>query len=195
MASVPDSPEAFFTQYLPEQFGSITEDLSGRSSAGSVTFRVTGAGEWSLALKDGALVVLPEQQSDVIVQVTLNDTAFAALVVAAAREHEATFTKLEHQAKIIRLITLDDTRVNQVRQIAGSVALSVTDEDAVHQVTITPGAREPNLTAPECRVSCHQRDFEEIQAGKVQPMQLVMTGKMRIEGNAQIPMALMAVLA
>ncbi len=38
-------------------------------------------------------------------------------------------------------------------------------------------------------------DFIDMQTGKQNPMQLAMGGKMKIVGNAQIPMALSGVFA
>src|SRR5690606_21225730 len=153
------------------------------------------AGEWSLRLTDGELVVEPGVGDDVIMQVSVNEADFAAVVVEGARQQEAKGAKPEQQVVALKAITIDPARAAQVRGVPGSVGLVVTDGDETRRVTLTPGSQTPNIDAPECKLSCQMSDFVDWQEGRIQPMQLVMTGKMRIEGNAQIPMALTAVLA
>ncbi len=195
MAEIPDSPSEFFTQYVPKRFDAIKASLAGKSSSGCISFRVTGVGEWSLRLADGELVVEPGVGDDVIMQVSVNQADFAAVIVEGARQQEAKDAKPEQQVMALKAITIDATRAAQVRGVAGSVGLVVTDGATTRSVTLTPGSQAPNLDAPECKLSCQMSDFIDWQEGRIQPMQLVMTGKMRIEGNAQIPMALTAVLA
>ncbi|HMJ14953.1 MAG TPA: SCP2 sterol-binding domain-containing protein, partial [Polyangiaceae bacterium] len=60
-------------------------------------------------------------------------------------------------------------------------------------LVLTPGSAAPNLDAPECRIECLMGDFMDMQTGKLNPMQLALSGRIRILGNAQIPMALSGV--
>ncbi|MCA9632484.1 MAG: SCP2 sterol-binding domain-containing protein [Myxococcales bacterium] len=195
MADVPETPSEFFNQYVPARFADIKDALSGKSSSGCITFRVTDAGEWSLRLEDGDLVIEEGMGEDVIIQVTLDSRDFAAILVEGARQQEAKDQKPENQVVALKAITIDETRANQVRGVAGSVSLVIADGDDTRRLTLTPGSQEAKVDNPDCKLSCQMNDFVDWQEGKIQPMQLVMTGKMRIEGNAQIPMALTAVLA
>lgn len=195
MADVPETPSEFFNQYVPSRFSAIQDALAGKSSSGCITFRVTDAGEWSLRLKDGALVIEDGMGDDVIIQVTLDANDFAAILVEGARQQEAKDQKPENQVVALKAITIDETRANQVRGVAGSVSLVISDGDTTRRLTLTPGSQAAKVDSPDCKLSCQMNDFVDWQEGKIQPMQLVMTGKMRIEGNAQIPMALTAVLA
>ncbi len=51
MSDVPDTPKEFFTQYIPTRFESMKSGFAGKTSAGSMVFRVAGDGEWSLTLE------------------------------------------------------------------------------------------------------------------------------------------------
>ena len=82
-----------------------------------------------------------------------------------------------------------------MKAIPGSLAFVVKDGEQTRTIVITPGASPPNLAAPECRIECAMADFQDMQAGKQLPLQLMMSGKMKMVGNAQIPMALSTVLA
>jgi hypothetical protein len=55
MTDVPETPKEFFSQYIPNRFQLFKSGLEGKSSSGSMVFRVVGAGEWSLRLKNGEL--------------------------------------------------------------------------------------------------------------------------------------------
>jgi putative sterol carrier protein len=73
------------------------------------------------------------------------------------------------------------------------VAFVVTDDGRPHKLVITPGSAAPNVEEPECRIECLMGDFMDMQTGKLNPMQLAMSGRIRILGNAQIAMALSSV--
>lgn len=194
MSDVPDSPEEFFTKFIPARFGAVKGALAGRSSAGSMVFRVAGGGEWSFSLKDGELEVTPGVTGDVILQVTVPEEDFKAIFVRGA-EAAGDDIKPEAQVMAFKAITIDAAKANMVKAVAGTVAFMVKDGDAVRKLAITPGSATPNLDAPDCKLECQMSDFLEMQGGKAQPVQLAMSGKIRIVGNAQIPMALSGVLA
>jgi putative sterol carrier protein len=46
------------------------------------------------------------------------------------------------------------------------------------------------VARPECEVSCEADAFWGLQTGTTNPLELLMSGKLRISGDAQIPMAL-----
>ncbi|MCA9591848.1 MAG: SCP2 sterol-binding domain-containing protein [Myxococcales bacterium] len=193
MSDVPETPKDFFTQYIPSRFEAMKSAFAGKTSAGSMVFRVSGAGEWTLTLEAGELVVSEGQKDDVIIQVTVSEDDFTPIFVQAALQQEDEPIKPEQQVMAFKAITVDEERAKLVRGIAGSVAFVVSDDEKVHKLVITPGAAKPNLDAPDCRLECSMNDFLDMQTGKQNPMQLAMGGKIKIVGNAQIPMALSGV--
>ena len=195
MSDVPESPAAFFSTYVPAQFEAIKDGVRGKSSAGAMTFRVVGEGEWSLRLTDGALVASEGMPEDTLLQITMSPADFVAVFVAGARAAASEPPRAEGQVFAFKALTIAPDRARLVKAIPGSLAFVVKDDAIVRTITITPGTTAPKLGAPECKIECAMSDFQDIQSGKQLPLQLMMSGKMKMTGNVQIPMALSTVLA
>jgi SCP-2 sterol transfer family protein len=189
MSLVPSSPGAFFTAYIPARFAELA-GFEQATSAGSVLFTVPGAGQWSYRLAQGKLLVDPSARADVIVCITVPEASFAPIVVAGAERLAGQTLPPERQLLAFRALTLDSERAAQIRAVAGSVAFAVVDGVSTHRVYVTPGAARPNLAQPECEISCDADAFWGLQSGTHNPIELLMGGKLRIAGDAQIPMAL-----
>lgn len=192
---VPESPKEFFTAYLPARFDKVKGALAGKSSSGSMCFRVTGAGEWTFRLNDGELVISDGMSDDVIVQVTVSEADFGKIFVQAAQQQGDELIKPDQQVMAFKALTIDAERAKLVRSVNGTVTFSVNEGGTVRSLSVTPGAAVPKLDAPDCKLECLMSDFMDMQTGKLQPIQLAMSGKLKIIGNAQIPMALSGVFA
>lgn len=195
MSDVPESPAEFFTQYIPQRFEAVKSGLAGKSSSGCMTFRVLGGGEWSLRLKDGELSISDGMADDAIIQITVSGDDFHPIFVQGAVQQEGEPIKPEAQVLAFKALTIDSERAKLVRAVVGSVAFVVADGEGFHKLVITPGTGTPKLEDADCRLECSMNDFMDMQTGKQQPLQLAMSGRIRIVGNAQIPMALSGVFA
>ena len=189
MSLVPASPEAFFTQYIPARFAELS-GFAGATSAGCVSFSVLGAGAWAYRLAQGKLRVSPSAGADAIVTITIPEASFGPVVVAGAERLAGETLSPERQLLAFRALTLDAERAALIRAVVGSVAFAVVDGASTHRVYVTPGSATPNLTQPECEISCEADAFWGLQSGTHNPIELLMSGKLRIAGDAQIPMAL-----
>ena len=189
MSVVPSSPEAFFTSYIPARFAELP-GFEAASSAGSVVFAVPGAGAWAFCLVAGKLLVASGARADSIVTITIPESSFAPIVVAGATRLAGETLSPERQLLAFRALTLDVERAAQIRGVAGSVAFAVIEGPSTHRVYVTPGGAAPNLTQPECEISCEVDAFWGLQSGSHNPIELLMSGKLRIAGDAAIPMAL-----
>ncbi len=194
MTDVPDSPEGFFETYVPARFAEIEEQLSGKSSAGCISFRV-GEDIWSLRLQGGQLVQSRELEDDVLVQVTMAAADFGPIVVQSARQQDEAELKPEGQIAAYKAMTIDEPTAELVRRVAGTIVLAIQDDEDVRRLAVTPGNREPNLDTPECLIEVRMSDLLEMQENQSNPMQLMMSGKLKIQGNMQLPMALMGIFA
>ena len=58
------------------------------------------------------------------------------------------------------------------------------------KIDLPKASSQPNLTKPECEISCESEAFWGLQTGAQNPIELLMNGKIKIAGEAQIPMAL-----
>jgi hypothetical protein len=160
-----------------------------------MTFRVLDGGEWSLRLTDGELSISEGMEDDAIIQITVSGQDFQPIFVQSAVQQEGEPIKPEAQVMAFKALTIDSERAKLVRDVVGSVAFVVADGDNFHKLIITPGTAAPKLEDADCRLECTMNDFMDMQSGKQQPLQLAMSGRIRIVGNAQIPMALSGVFA
>jgi hypothetical protein len=189
MSTIPSSPEPFFSSYILERFAGLT-GFEGVSSAGSLVFAVPGAGEWAFRLRAGRLALGTGAITDAVVRVTIPEASFVAIVVQGTERLAGLQLSPERQMLAFKALTLDAERTAMIRAVLGSVCFAVVDGATTHRVFVTPGSGQPNLSKPECEVSCDAASFWGLQSGSTNPIELLMSGKLRISGDAQIPMAL-----
>ena len=192
MSQVPSSPDAFFANYIPARFAELTS-FEAATSAGSVLFVVPGSGRWAYRLVSGQLRVDESVDPDVIVTITIPQESFEPIVVHGAQRLAGQALSAERQLLAFRALTLDAERAALIRRVNGSVAFAVVEAAVAHRVFVTPGSDVPNLSQPECEISCDADAFWGLQSGAQNPFELLMSGKLRISGDAQIPMALSAI--
>lgn len=193
MSDVPSTPEAFFTRYLPERLGQVT--LPQVTSPGSVVFSVPGSGAYAFRLEGGKLLVESSARGDAIVTVTIPNDSFEVLVVRGAAAFEAQALDPQKQLLAFRALSLDVERANLIRSVKGTVAFAVAEGELVRRAFVTPGTGTVNTERPECEVACDASVFWDLQSGKQNPFELLMAGKIRISGDAQIPMAMASLFA
>jgi putative sterol carrier protein len=194
--SVPHDPDTFFRSYVPESFAPIAAKLGAVTSPGAVVFRVGERAPIAIRLSAGTLAIAEGLPADSIVQVSLSEADFEPILVRGTEMiHElGSGASPDRQLAVLKALTLDRERVDQIRLVQGSVAFVLAAEGAEHRVVLTPGSVTPNLSASECTVRCAISDFLAMQRGSANPFELMMNGKIQISGNAQIPMALSALL-
>jgi|GEM_PF-609742 len=203
MSQIPDSPSDFFSHFVPERFAALPPPvlaaIAKKSSPGALVCRVEGegGGVWALRLVDGKVQVSSEA-ADPLLQITIPAEDFGPILVEGARVYEAAnpvqaTQSIERQLIAFKALGIDAERAKLIRSIPGSMVFAIKDGDRTRRLALTPGNRAPKLDNPECRVDCALSDFRDMQTGKVQPMQLFMQQKMKMVGNAQIPMALSTV--
>lgn len=191
---VPSSPDAFFTNYVPERVAKLSATLRGRSSPGSVLFDVAGAGSWSLALKDGALVVKSGAEPDRLLTLAIRAEDFEPIIVKSA-ERVPEDLPPERQMIAARILTLDAERAKLVSGVTGSLGLALKDGDLVRRLLIAPPKVAVDIEHPNCEVSCSLADFWAMQGGAGNPFELLMDGRLTLSGDIQIAMALSGVFA
>jgi putative sterol carrier protein len=195
MTLVPESPGPFFSDYIPRRFETVKTALKGKTSVGSMVFRVTGAGEWNLRLEDGELRVGCGMPEDVVLQVSVEERDFKPIFVRGAEQQETVPLRADQQILAFKVLTVDAERVKLVQNVRGNVAFVIRDRDETNTIIVTPGAAKPDFEHPDCRLECSMSDFIDMQTGKRNPLELLMAGRIRIIGNAQLPMALSTVFA
>jgi putative sterol carrier protein len=198
---------------VPESFAPIATKLGPITSPGAVVFRVGERAPMAIRLAAGTLAIDEGLPADAIVQVSLTDADFEPILVRGAElidelgsgsggarsgvagsDGTSASANPDRQLAVLKALTLDRERIDLIRGVQGSVAFVLTADTAEHRVVLTPGTGTPNLAATECTVRCAISDFLAMQRGAANPFELMMNGKIQISGNAQIPMALSALL-
>jgi hypothetical protein len=195
MDRVPSDPESFFTSYLPARFANAAERLGASNSLGSVTARILDAGEWSLRITDGALVVTRGTEDDVMLQITVSRGDFDVLVREPFEHFESEGRAPLLRVGPLRALAASPDTARLVRHVPGSVLFVARDGATARRLLVTPGRRTADLGSAECTIECALDDLRESQEKGLPPMQLFVSGKLKISGNVQIAMALAGVLA
>ncbi|HMJ12105.1 MAG TPA: hypothetical protein VK524_11860, partial [Polyangiaceae bacterium] len=126
MTVVPETPHDFFTKYVPARFEAVKAGVAGQSSVGSLTFRV-GDSEWSMRLRGGELAVSPGMTEDVVLQVTVPQRDFKAVVVRGAELQEQEPLNAQQQLLAFKVLTIDAERASMVKSVRGSLAFVISE--------------------------------------------------------------------
>ena len=187
-ASAPTSPREFFESFLPAWFAAAsTTDVS---SPGSLVFHV-GAESYALRLLAGKLAVAVGTATDAILQVSMTVGDFAELIVQA----EPLFQSgASDRLLALRSLSLDADRAKTIRNVDGSVAFEITDEAQVRTLLLSPGVAIAGGSPPACTVRIAAPDFWALSRGEKNPFELLMDGKIRLQGRMEVAMALSSVL-
>ncbi|MFC1641143.1 SCP2 sterol-binding domain-containing protein [Myxococcota bacterium] len=187
MPSVPDLPSEFFQGYLPARVASLLESGNiAASMVGSITFRVLETSEeYSLRVEHGQPVCSLGMAEDVLLQVSFRWSDFQGLFLGAAEGGPAVWSQSQGATLALGMLRVDAERASLVRRVGGSIGWELRQGARIHRLVLTPGSAIPELEQPTCRITLEYRDFLDVQAGRVVPLQLLMAGKILIEGNAQ----------
>jgi putative sterol carrier protein len=98
------------------------------------------------------------------------------------------------QAELLALkaLTLDADRLRLLKEASGVLRIKATTPEREYALTITVGAASGE---PGCEIACTLEDLWALQSGKTNPIELLMAGKIRITGDAQLALSLSAALA
>lgn len=186
--TAPSAPREFFETYLPAWFA--TASSAQGSSPGSLVFHV-GSESFALRLDAGKLEVTGGPTTDAILQVSMSNADFAELV----RQGEALFQSgASDRVLALRSLSLDADRAKMIRNVDGSVAFEITDEAEVRTLLLSPGVAVAGAGPPACTVRIAASDFWALSRGDKNPFELLMDGKIRLQGRMEVAMALSSVL-
>lgn len=192
MSDIPRSPERFFGDYVPAMLAGLGAEFRERSSPGAIAFEV-GADAWSLRLTGGTVVVEPGVATDTLLRMTLSADDFEPVIVAGAQRLDGS-AGLERGLVAGRALSIDVERARMLRESAGTVRLELASGAAKHRVAVSIGGSTPKLEAPDCVIECALEDLWGIQSGTANPFQLLLDGKIRLQGNAELALAVAAAL-
>jgi hypothetical protein len=192
MSDIPRSPARFFGEYVPAHFAALGSTLQERSSPGAIAFQI-GDESWSLRLQGGKVVVESGIATDTLLRVTLAADSFEPVIVGGAERLDEQ-AGLERRLVAGRALAIDVERARLLRETGGCVLLRLASGAAEHRVLVSVGGTTPKPDAPDCEIECALADLWAIQSGSANPFQLLLDGKIRIKGNAELALAVGAAL-
>ncbi len=184
----PGSPREFFETYLPAWFAAAS--TSQATSPGALVFHI-GSESYALRLAAGKLEISTGASIDAILQVSMSEADFAELI----RQAEGLFQSgASDRLLALRSLSLDAERAKTIRNVDGSVAFEITDDAQVRTLLLSPGAAIAGGSPPACTVRVASSDFWALSRGEKNPFELLMDGKIRLQGRMEVAMALSSVL-
>jgi hypothetical protein len=183
------SAEDFARRFIPEQFARLREVLASRTWPGSLALSVEGEGAWSFRIREGELEVLSDLEDDRLLTVSLSADDFSKIVGMIPSAENPKPSVLSH-----KLLRWDAETVNLVRNLPGSILLRFDDQATVRRVLLTPALGSRSFDEAACAIDCAWADLLDVQAGKQQPMDLFLAGKIRLSGNVEVALALAGLL-
>jgi len=187
-APAPASPSEFFQSYLPTWFAAASGGQV--TSPGALVFHI-GDETYALRLALGKLEVSSGATTDAILQVSMSKGDFAELI----RQAEPLFQSgASDRLLALRSLSLDAERAKTIRNVDGSVAFEITDDDQVRTLLLSPGVAIAGGSPPACTVRVAASDFWALSRGEKNPFELLMDGKIRLQGRMEVAMALSSVL-
>lgn len=165
----------FFLEWLPEQLRRLDVSV-----AVPVTVLVlVGETPFTVSADSKQVEVSSEATPTPTFRVVMTEATFERLVLPAQA------TSLE-RTPALKMLSLDAETIDLVAGVPGCLELRVVDGEQVLSVVFGPGEKKE----VGCTVQCSYSDLRDIQAGAVQPLELLMSGKLQLDGDPQIAMAL-----
>jgi hypothetical protein len=178
-----------FERWLPAAFAATGQ----RAPAGTPLFRVSvsGAdgGAWELALDGAQLRVAPpgREAPDVWIRLSVADLRLA---LGAADPDLPQMVSADWSAR--HLLTVNPNDIDLVRQISGRMLLEIEGRRR-RRFALDVGFGKAGVSAgrPRTTVRLDAATFEGLRSGAMPPMQPLLEGRIKIEGDRALAMQLM----
>lgn len=179
---VPDEPERYFRDFLPEQFRAHRSRFPPGDTAADTRFRLEGGGAWCLRVAGGELSVIPDDDAQVAMELACTPDDFRALFVDYLRAQIRRDGRLsEGPLSALRPLVLTRRKHAVCQRTRRSLALELTHDRAPRVLVVTPGGGP--ATAPACRVRMSFADYLQIQTGRRSTKRLFLTRRLKIKGD------------
>jgi hypothetical protein len=179
----------FVERYLPERYRALCTLATTPTKPVVLGLHVIGLTGWSLVTHSDHLQVQRELSSERVLTVSMSEPDFQHLVL----EH---LPLLEQGSPMLapKVMHWDEETRRLVTAMPGSILVQIGDQPATRRVLLTPGVRPIDFDKALCTIYCELSDLMAVRAGSQQIMELFLAGKLRIDGDVQLALALAGVL-
>jgi len=192
------TPEDFFMEVLPELLGEV--DLPDGLGTERLQFHFTGDDgmDIHIGVDDDGDLTLEEGQSDSPpIAISASTSDFRAAIAGSLRDQvKAETGDIAIGPKQLRKAFMPDSKVQRIKALSGDLQFRLKDSQLgdEYAYTLTLGGKAPNASSPTTTVSLDLPTLLEIVSGRQQMQQLFFQGKVRIDGDMNVIMGLMAVV-
>ncbi len=191
----PLDPRAFFLHALPSRLKAHTASLGASRSTDCLGVCLEApAANFGLRLVAGELSVVEGVPPDAVARVRTTTDTFRLLVERVAPVLVASVPESAWPGLVARLVSVEERRAAALRELRGTIAVVAMDGATEHRVEVVPGAADPGPPSRKCTLRLALTDVIELAAGRLAPIQLMMSGQLVVEGDAELMMALLGML-
>ncbi len=190
-------PADWFQRILP----TLPWKLPRVSLDHALVYHVHGAGGgiWSVRLHEGQLLAMQGMAPIVGVQVSMTSAHFREALTGALRERVREV--LRKQGRPIALPDLthvphEPARLAAVAALGGSIALQIADREygETYRYVFTLGGGPAAFETATTTIDVDAGDLASLAAARTPPLQVLVSGKLRIQGDAGLPTRVIGVL-
>jgi hypothetical protein len=179
-----ESVAEFVEQFLPEQYALALAGKPAPAVAVTLGLSVPGNGVWSLTAGPERLLVDRGLSDSRTLTATLDAPDFERLLTSDE-------LRLRSGAPLlVNTRRWDEETLSLVRAMQGSILVRIADPPRERRILLTPGTLVADYDSARCTIECDFADLVGVRMGTQQPMDLFMAGKLRLQGDAQLALAL-----
>lgn len=183
------APSELFERWLPAAFAAAEQHAPADTPVIRVSVSGTGGGGWDLAARDDQLIVSAPGRTPPDVWIRL---AIADLRVALGAPDPDLPQLLAAGASFGEALLIEPRDVDLVRQISGRLLLEIEGKRR-RRWALDVGFGKAGVSAgrPRSTLRLDGTTFEGLRAGTIPPMQPLLDGRLKIEGDRALAMQLM----
>ncbi len=179
----------FVEQYLPERYRAACELHADPRRPVVFGLCVEGLNAWSLVAHSDHLLVQQRLDDERLLTVSLSEADFEHLVLGQLALFEQGSPMIAPKA-----LRWDDETRRLISAMPGHILVRIADQGTTRKVWLTPGLLPLDVRDAQCTIDCELNDLLAVKAGTQQAMELFFAGKLRIDGDVQLALALAGVL-
>ncbi|TNF31423.1 MAG: SCP2 sterol-binding domain-containing protein [Deltaproteobacteria bacterium] len=189
-----DIAPATFFQLLEEALANEPAPAGASPEKLQIHLDGDGGGPWAIGFDGGKLTCANENAGGTPLQLSLTVDDWRAVVAGRVRDAVAAKVNVGFDAKQAASLYRVSNKTDQIKAFSGDLQLVIQDQDAGkdYKVTLTFGGGAPNTASPKTTVSVNLNDFVGMAAGEINPQQAFFMGQIRLDGDMNLAMSLMA---
>jgi len=195
LANLPtDIAPADFFKLLEEALAAEPAPVGAPPEKLAIRLEGDGGGDWALGFAGGKLACTAGRVDGTPLQITLGVADWRAFVAGRVRDAVAAKVQVGFDASQAAKLYRVSNKTEAIKAFSGDLQLIVQDQElgADYKLTLTFGGGTPNTAAPKTTVGVYLQDFVGMAAGEVNPQMAFFQGQIRLDGDMNLAMSLMA---